>query len=148
MLDIDGLLSELESVIMDVVKLATERVAQGETTREYRVGDKVTVTTSFRVGFLDEALSGRAQPPSVEREPMVDVMRTKAGLKVLVLLPGVKKEDIRVFARERLLVFEINSRGRSYRKEIPCDLKPSRVTIDSMVQNNSVVEITFGGRGR
>ena len=48
---------------------------------------------------------------------------------------------------ERSLVFEINSRGRSYRKEIPCDLQPSNVTIKSMVQNNSVVEITFARKG-
>lgn len=143
MLDIDGLLSELERVLVDVARLAGGGGGPAEGTRQYGLGDELKVTTSVRVGFLDEVLSAQAPPPSAEREPMIDVMQTKEGLKVLVLLPGVEKEDIKVIARERLLVFEINSRGRSYRKEIPCDLPPSNVTIKSMVQNNSVVEITF-----
>ncbi|HEV2390241.1 MAG TPA: Hsp20/alpha crystallin family protein [Nitrososphaerales archaeon] len=149
MLDIDGLLSELERVLEDVVKLATEGGGWKERTRVYGMGgmgDELKVTTSVRVGFLDEVLSGQAPPPSVEREPMIDVMQTKEGLKVLVLLPGVEKEDIKAFARGRSLVFEINSRGRSYRREIPCDLPPSKVSIKSMVQNNSVVEITFAAK--
>ncbi len=147
-LDIDGLLSVLERVLTDVVKLAAEGGGHAERTRKYGMGDELKVTTSIRVGFLDEMLSGQAPPPSVEREPMIDVMHSKEGLKVLVLLPGVEKEDIKVFARGRSLVFEINSRGRSFRREIPCDIPPSEVAVRSMVQNNSVVEITFAREGR
>jgi HSP20 family molecular chaperone IbpA len=146
-LDIEGLLSELERVLTDVVKLAAEGNGRVEDRREYKIGDEVKVTRSIKVGFLDDVLSAQVPPPKIEPEPMIDVMQTKEGLKVLVLLPGVEKEDIRVFARPRSLVFEINSRGRSYRRDIPCDLRPSDVTIKSMVQNNSVVEITFARKG-
>jgi HSP20 family molecular chaperone IbpA len=142
-LDIDGLLSELERVLTDVVKLAAEGSGQVEERREYRIGDDVRVSSSVRIGFLDDWLSARTPPPRVEQEPLIDVIQSREGLKVLVLLPGVEKEDVRVYARPRSLVFEINSRGRSYQREIPCDLRPSDVTIKSMVQNNSVVEITF-----
>jgi HSP20 family molecular chaperone IbpA len=145
--DLDGLLGELERVLTDVVKLAAEGSGQVEQTRQYGIGDDVKVTSSVRIGFLDDMLSAQVPPPRVEREPMIDVVQTKEGLKVLVLLPGVEKEDIKVFPRPGSLVFEIDSRGRSYRKEIPCDLKPSNVTIKSMVQNNSVVEITFARKG-
>ena len=143
MADIDALLGELERVLKDVVRLAAEGGGQVERTRHYAIRDDVKVTSTFRIGFLDEMLSAQVPPPRVEQEPMIDVMQTEEGLKVLVLLPGVEKDDVTVFARPRSLVFEIDSRGRTYRKEIPCDLPPTEVTIKSMVQNNSVVEITF-----
>ncbi|MGH9917788.1 MAG: hypothetical protein ACRD6W_02780 [Nitrososphaerales archaeon] len=144
----DELLGELERVLTDVLRLAAEGGGQVEETRQYGIGDEVKVTSSVRIGFLDEILSAHVQPPRVEQEPMIDVIQTEDGLKVLVLLPGVEKEDIRVFPRPGSLVFEVNSRGRSYRKEIPCDLKPSNVAIKSVVQNNSVVEITFARKGK
>jgi HSP20 family molecular chaperone IbpA len=145
--DVDGLLGELERVLTDVLKLAAEGSGQVGRTRQYGIGDDIKVTSSIRIGFLDEMLSAQVPPPRVEREPMIDVIQTEEGLKVLVLLPGVEKEDIRVFPRPGSLVFEIDSRGRSYRKEIPCDLKPSNVTVKSVVENNSVVEITFTREG-
>jgi HSP20 family molecular chaperone IbpA len=145
--DLDGLLGELERVLTDVVKLAAEGSGDVEATRQYGIGGEVKVTSSVRIGFLDEMLSAKVPPPRVEQEPMIDVMQTEEGLKVLVLLPGVEKEDIRVFPRPGSLVFEIDSRGRSYRKVIPCDLRPSNVAIKSVVQNNSVVEITFARKG-
>lgn len=145
--DIDGLLGELERVLTDVLKLAAEGSGQVEQTREYMIGDEVKVTSSLRIGFLDEMLTAQVPQPRVEQEPMIDVIQTDEGLKVLVLLPGVEKEDIHIFARPSSLVFEIESRRRSYRRVIPCDIQPSNVTIKSMVQNNSVVEITFARKG-
>jgi len=118
-----------------------------EETRQFGLGDELKVTSSVRIGFLDEMLSAQAPRPTVEPEPMIDVMQTEDGLKVLVLLPGVQKEDVKVFPRHGSLVFELNTRGRSYRREIPCDLQPSNITIKSMVANNSVVEITFARKG-
>jgi HSP20 family molecular chaperone IbpA len=146
--DVDDLLGELERVLLNISKLAAEGKGQVAETRQFGLGDEVRVTSSFKVGFLDEMLPPQTAPPSVEKEPMIDVMQTRDGLKVLVLLPGVKKEDIRVIPRERSLVFEVNTRGRSYRREVPCDLQPSSISIKSMVENNSVVEITFARKGR
>lgn len=143
MLDVEAFLSELERVLVNLTKLAAEGGGQIEENQEFGLDDDFKVTASVRIGFLDDMLSALAPRPSLEREPMIDVMQTKEGLKVLVLLPGVEKEDIKVFSRHRLLVFEINTRGRFYRKEIPCDLQPSNVSIKSIVENNSVVEITF-----
>jgi HSP20 family molecular chaperone IbpA len=146
--DLDGLLGDLERVLVDITKLAAEGTGSLEGTREYGLGDAVRVTSSVRIGFLDEMLPSQTTPPSVEREPMIDVMQAKDGLKVFVLLPGIQKKDVKVFARERSLIFEVNTRGRAYRRELPCDLPPSDISIRSMVENNSVVEITFARKKR
>jgi HSP20 family molecular chaperone IbpA len=146
-LDIDGILNELERILLDVTNLVAEGTGSIQRTRQYGVGDELKMTSSVRVGFLDEMLSAQIPRPSAEHEPVIDVIQTRGGLRVLVHLPGVKKEDINVYPRNKSLVFEINSMGRSYRKEIPCDVEPSNVT-KSMVENNSVVEITFAKKGR
>jgi HSP20 family molecular chaperone IbpA len=147
MFDIDGLLGELERVLLSVTRLAAEGTGQVEGTRQFGLGDELKVTSSVRVSFLDEMLAAQTPRPTFEQEPMIDVMQTDDALKVVVLLPGVQKEDVRVFPRQRSLVFEVNTRGRSYRKEIPCDLQPSDIAIKSKVANNSVVEITFARKG-
>jgi len=146
-LDIEDILSELERVIRNAARLAAEGGGRADQVRRYGPRGEVKVRTSVKVSFLDEMLQAEASRPRAEQEPMIDAMRTKEGLKVLVHLPGVRKEDIRIFPRQSSLVFEINTRGRSLRKEIPCDLRPSEISIKSMVENNSVVEIMFARKG-
>jgi HSP20 family molecular chaperone IbpA len=141
--DVDDLLGDLEKILLDVTRLAAERGGRAVETRTYRLGE-AEVRTSVSIGFLDEMLPPGASRPILEREPVVDVIKTEEGLKVLVMLPGIAKDDVKVYTSERSLVFEINTRGRSYRKEIPLEIPPGRITIKSVVENNSVVEITFG----
>jgi HSP20 family molecular chaperone IbpA len=74
---------------------------------------------------------------------MIDVIQSGDGFKVLILLPGIAKDDVKVSLRDGLLFFEITTRGRTYRRQIPLGLKPNGVRIRSKVENNSVVEIDF-----
>lgn len=143
MLDVERLLSDLERVILSATRLAEGGGGPAERTLRLGPGGEVEVRSSLRVGFLDEMAAAQASRPSLAREPEVELMKTKDGFKVLVLLPGVKREDVRVVARSRSLAFEITSRGKTYHREIPCDLPPSKINVESMVENNSVVEITF-----
>lgn len=143
MLDVERLLGELERILLNVSKLAAEGGGREVETKHYSLGGDVRVSTSFKVGFLDETLAAQAPGLAFEREPMIDVMQTNEGFKVLVLMPGVGSKDVKVFAGQRSLVFEVNARGRSYRREIPCDAQPTKIAIKSIVENNSVVEIAF-----
>jgi HSP20 family molecular chaperone IbpA len=142
-LDIERLLSDLERLILSASRLATEGGGRAEDTLRLGPRGEVEVRSSLRVGFLDEMAAARAPRPPLAQEPVVDLIKTKDGFKVLVLLPGVKREDVRVVARPRSLVFEITTRGRTHHKEIRCDIPPSRINIESIVENNSVVEVTF-----
>jgi hypothetical protein len=148
MLDIERLLSDLERVILSASRLAAQVGGQAEETLRLGPRGEVEVRSSLRVGFLDEMAAAQASRPPLAREPVVDLMKTKDGFKVLVLLPGVKREDVRVVARPGSLAFEITSRGKTHHREIPCDLPPSKINIESIVENNSVVEITFARKER
>src|SRR5260370_37586001 len=90
MLDIERLLSDLERVILSATRLAAEGGHAEETLRLGPRGE-VEVKSSLRVGFLDELATAQASLPPLEREPVVDLLRTKDGFKVLVLLPGSKR---------------------------------------------------------
>ena len=142
-MDIERLLSDLERVILSATRLVAEGGGLAEETLRLGPRGEVQVRSSLRVAFLDEMAAAQASRPPLAREPVVDLIKTKDGLKVLVLLPGVKRDDVRVVARPRSLAFEITTRGRTYHKEIPCDIPPSKINIESIVENNSVVEITF-----
>ena len=149
MLDVERLLGELERVILSIADLAADGRGQAGGVRRYGPGGEVEVRTSVRVGFLDEmSPSKESARPRPGEEPLIDVMQTEDALKVLVLLPGVKKDDIKVSANARSLDFEINTRGRTYRKKVPLDVRPSKIRIQSIVENNSVVEITFSKKGK
>jgi HSP20 family molecular chaperone IbpA len=141
--DIERLLSDLERLIRSATRLAAEGGGLAEET--FRLGPRgeLQVRSSLRVGFLDEMAAAHASPPSVAQEPEVELIETKEGFKVLVQLPGVQREDVRVVAGPRSLTFEITSRGKTYHREIPFDLPPSKVSIESIVENNSVVEVSF-----
>ena len=149
MLDIDGLLSDLEQVILEVVSSLAEGVPRGSSlVREHKLGDDIKVTTSLKVGFLDEMLSDQTRRPDYAPEPLIDVIESKEGFKVIIMLPGIRKEDVKVSRLPRSLVFEISAKNVQYRKEIPCEVDPSGVAVKSMVANNSVVEISFARKGK
>ena len=143
MLDVDRLLSDLERTILSVTRLLAEGGGLSEGTLRLGPGGEAEVRSSLRVGFLDEMAAAQASRPTLAREPVVDLIKTKDGFKVVVHLPGVKRDDITVAARPGSLAFEIATRGKTYRREIPCDIPPSKINIESMVENNSVVEVTF-----
>jgi HSP20 family molecular chaperone IbpA len=151
MLDIDSLLSELERTLLAAARLLAEGGGPVERTLRLGLAGNVEVSSSLRVGFLDEmaeTAASRASRPALARKPVVDLIETKEGFKVLVHLPGVKPEDIRVAPRPGFIAFEITTRGKTYRREVPCDIPPSKVSIESIVENNSVVEITFARKGK
>jgi len=142
-LDIERLLGELERAILSVTSLVARGGGVAEESLRLGPRGELQVRSSLRVGFLDEMAAAQASRPALAPEPVVDLIKTKDGFKVLVHLPGVKQEDVRVAAGPRSLLFEITTRGKTYRREIPCDLPPSKISIESIVENNSVVEITF-----
>jgi HSP20 family protein len=81
------------------------------------------------------------EPPV--QEPLVDVFDDEKGLRVVVELPGVEKEDIHVRFLDDVLRIEVSKGGRVHRRDVPCKVAPGSVEVKSTTQNNSVVEITF-----
>jgi HSP20 family protein len=77
-----------------------------------------------------------------EREPLVDVMSTDSEVKVVVELPGVEKQDIKLYGTERVLTISVDTPQRKYYKEIdlPALVDPKSA---KAAYKNGVVEITL-----
>jgi HSP20 family molecular chaperone IbpA len=141
--DIDDLLNELGVELAWTLK----ELDEGRPVRARRtVGDdfiKVTTSVSVRTAIPE---SVPIEPPV--QEPLVDVFDDGKGLRVVVELPGVKKEDVRVLFLDGTLRIEVSKDGKVHRRDVPCKVAPGSVEVKSTRENNSVVEITFLRRPR
>jgi HSP20 family protein len=88
-------------------------------------------------------MSGRTGPQLTdEREPLVDIRTTNDRVIVVLEMPGVKKEDIKLNAFKDSVEVQSTDPRRRYYKRI--DLS-EEVDTDSAKStfNNGVLEITF-----
>ncbi len=85
-----------------------------------------------------------AKGPVVEevREPIVDVFDEKDHILVIVELPGVSKEKIKVDINGDILNLSTSDKGRQYAKEI---LLPHKVNAETLKTSykNGILEITL-----
>jgi HSP20 family protein len=79
------------------------------------------------------------------REPLTDIREDASKVTVIMELPGVNKEDIKVTAEDRYLDLEVDSPVKRYTKhlELPCNVIP-----DSAKANykNGVLEVVMRRR--
>jgi HSP20 family protein len=77
-----------------------------------------------------------------EREPLVDVITTDGEVKVVAELPGVDKNDIKVYGTEKSLSISVDTSQRKYSKEVdlPVSVNPKSA---KSVYKNGVLEVTL-----
>lgn len=89
-------------------------------------------------------LSGTGSGPAItaEREPLADVNTTEKEIKVIVEMPGIKKEDIKINATEGMVEITTTGSQRKYNKTIEI---PPEADIDSARSNytNGILEVVF-----
>jgi HSP20 family protein len=85
---------------------------------------------------------GSSPQISAEREPLADVNVTDKEIKVVLEIPGIKKEDIRITAYDGTLEVATNDPQRKYHRtlELPqeADIETAKSTY-----NNGILEVTF-----
>lgn len=80
---------------------------------------------------------------SAEREPLVDVNSTDTEVKVVVEMPGIRKEDIKINAYDsQVEVKTADNAQRKYHKNIELPEEADIETARS-IYNNGILEITF-----
>lgn len=79
---------------------------------------------------------------NVEREPLADINVTENEVKVILELPGVKKEDIKINVFNETLEIKTNDPHRKYHRTLEL---PSEANTESVkcTYNNGILEITF-----
>jgi len=80
-----------------------------------------------------------------EREPLTDVMTTDDEVKVIVELPGVEKEDVKIRGTENKLTISVDTPQRKYYKEIdlPTSVDPKEA---KSTYKNGVLDVTLKGK--
>ncbi len=77
-----------------------------------------------------------------EREPLIDVISADDEIKVIVEIPGVSKEQIKITATENTVTIHTDMPERKYHKEtaLPDAVDPSSA---KSTYKNGILEITF-----
>jgi len=76
-----------------------------------------------------------------EREPLVDIINANGEIKIIVELPGVEKEDVKLHGTEDKLTISVATSERRYFKEIemPAKIEPKKAKTS---YKNGVLEVT------
>ena len=77
-----------------------------------------------------------------EREPLVDIVDTDGEIKVIVELPGVEKDEIKLSGTDEKLTISVDTSQRKYFKEIdiPAKIDPKKA---KSAYKNGVLEVTL-----
>ena len=77
-----------------------------------------------------------------ERDPLVDIVNTNGEIKVIIELPGVAKEGIKLSGTENKLTISVEAPERKYFKEIevPAKIDPKKA---KKSHKNGVLEVTL-----
>lgn len=80
--------------------------------------------------------------PSIDREPLVDVIEEEEVLRIIAEVPGVSKEEISLSTTENRLLIEAKSNKRNYFKEL--ELPVEVIPEDAKARfKNGVLEVTL-----
>jgi len=106
--------------------------------------DGVPVVREFGNGPVPARIEGGK---AKEREPLIDVLESDEQVRVIIGLPGVRKEDIRIEAQDRSLEVEVDAEERRFHEQIdlPCAVLPDSF---KATYKNGVLEISIKRIGR
>jgi len=104
----------------------TDREIKERLEKGYSRKPKITYGFSIRtlVGEEEEKKEVAKEEKEII-EPLVDIFDETNYIRVIVELPGVSEEDIRVEVEKRKIILDATSKERRYRKtiELSCDVK-------------------------
>lgn len=138
--NIDNLVKELNSLIELAVDPNTKN--KHITDNQKIIGFDVHTDISIKVGIL-ESLNTPNENKMTNKEPLVDVFESDENIKIIALIPGIKKEDIKTSINDGFIEIKIQKGDTLIHRNVPCNVKPKQVTITSFTYNNSVLEIVF-----
>jgi HSP20 family protein len=157
--DVDKIFEEMEKMMEEEFKDFTSKVPK-DYVRERRLPDGSTAREfgpfvygySIKIGpdgKPEVREFGNVKPrrnglPQVqeEREPLVDIIETNGEIHVVVELPGVEKNDIKLSGTEDSLTITVDTPERKYYKEVAL---PAKVNVkEAKTQyKNGVLEVTL-----
>jgi HSP20 family protein len=156
--DVDDVFRDMEKMMEEEFKTFTSRVPK-DYVKERKLPDGTTVREwgPFVYGYSvkigpdgkpEIREFGNVKPglvgPQVkeEREPLVDIIETDGEVRIVVELPGVEKNDIKLHATEDTLTISVDIPQRKYYKEITLPAKVKAKEARTQYKNG-VLEIAL-----
>lgn len=156
--DMDKIFREMEKTMEEEFKTFTSRVPK-DYVKERKLPDGTTVREwgPFVYGYSvkigpdgkpEVREFGNVKPsrygPQVkeEREPLVDIIETDGEIHIVVELPGVEKNDVKLHGTENTLTISVDTPQRKYYKEVAL---PAKVKVKEAKSEykNGVLEVTL-----
>ncbi len=138
--DVNNLMDEIGKMLARVSESLEENKPIIINRKSSNMGFDITANLSVKFGLLESLGADYGQHTT---EPLVDVLEDNSGIKIIAIVPGIKKDDIETLIRDGFIDVKIRKGDQTICKTIPCDVPPSRVAIKSFIYNNSVLEIVF-----
>lgn len=163
--DIDSMVREMEKLMDESFKnfeqpvpkkfIKEHKLDDGSTVKEFgpiiygysvKIGEdgKPIIRKFGNVDVFSHSINDSSHDTQQEREPLIDIINGKEEIKIVAELPGVAKENIRLYANENTLTIESSSsteERRYYKKiEFPEFVEPSS---GRSHYKNGILEITF-----
>lgn len=139
--DIKNLMNEIDSLVSKVLTSLAENKPVTIHNKTSSMGFDVTTNLSIKLGLLESLGSPRNDLQS--REPLVDVIEDDSSVKIIAMIPGIKKEDIETYVGRGFINIKIRKGKDQFYKNILCDVRPEQLVTKSQSYNNSVLEIVF-----
>lgn len=166
--EIDRLMEEMEKEMAESFRdmenvmprdmVRVRRLPDGSVKREYgpfvygysvKIGpDGKPVIREF--GNIKPGPGREGEPPlnlQDRREPLIDLIEEEEKIKVVAELPGVEKEDIKLYVSRDTLTIDVDTPERRYRKELdlPFEIEERSATSTYL---NGVLETTLTKKKR
>jgi HSP20 family protein len=153
--DIDRMFREMEKMEEEFKTFASQvpkdyvrerKLPNGKTVRElgpfvYGYSIKIGSDGKPEIREFGNVKSSRLGPQvKEEREPLVDVIETDGEVHIIVELPGVEKNAIKLHGTEDTLTISVDTPQRKYYKEITL---PAKVKEAKTQYKNGVLEVTM-----
>ena len=163
--DIDSIMREMEKLMDESFKnfeqpvpkkfIKEHKLDDGSTVKEFgpiiygysvKIGEdgKPIIRKFGNVDVFSHSINDSSHDTQQEREPLIDIINGKEEIKIVAELPGVAKENIKLYANENTLTIESSGsieERRYYKKiEFPEFVEPSS---GRSHYKNGILEITF-----
>jgi HSP20 family protein len=156
--DIDRILHEMEKIMEEELKNFTAKIPK-DYVKERKLPDGSTVRElgpfvygySMKIGPDGKPeirefgnIKKSLQGPQVkeEREPLVDIVDTDSEIHVVVELPGVEKDEIKLHGTEDTLTISVDTPQYKYYKDVELPTKV-KVKEAKSAYKNGVLEVTL-----
>lgn len=132
--DLNVLLTQVESSLKENKPITIRHKAS-------HIGFDMRVDLSIHLGILESSIQDYGLQTT---EPLIDVIEDDTHIKIIAQIPGIKKENITTLINDRHIDIRIKKDDNDIiYHNVPCNVAPDLVMIQSLRHNNSVLEIIF-----